>query len=238
MERLAPASVIQQVQDAFDTWAQEGHGERMERGHWPTSGQIMANLGLEPGHRFLDVGCGNGYTVSWAATRVGDTGQAIGIDLAPEMIAQAHAQHGRPNTQFLVAEATHLPFAGATFDRLVNIESLYYYPDIPCALAEFHRVLKPGGWLALMVDFYRENPYSAVWADLMPIPMTNLSEADYHALLTQAGFTAVRTERLFNPEPVDTASFKPGWGYNSPEDVRRFRQEVGSLAIWGQKPLV
>jgi SAM-dependent methyltransferase len=229
-------SVIQQVQEAFNNWAKEGHGDKMEHGHWPTSGQIMENLALQEGHWFLDIGCGNGYTVGWASQFVGDSGKAIGLDLSPEMVALAAAKFGNPRAEFLAADVYDLPFENNRFDRIINVESIYYYPDIPKALCEIVRVLKPGGWLAVMVDYYRENRYSECWGELMPIPMTFLSEQDYLEQFKDAGLIQTRTERLLNSELPDSATFKPGWGYKTIEDAIDFRQHVGSLAIWGQKP--
>ncbi len=230
-------SVTQQVQQLFDEWARAGRGSRMEKGHWPTSSQILNRLDLKPGQLFLDIGCGNGYCVAWAADRVAPGGKAIGLDLSPDMIAEAKTHHSKPSVEFIIGQAETLPFETATFDSIINIESLYYYRDIPQVLSEIHRALKPGGQFAAMVDFYKENPYSAVWQDLMPIPMTYLSETDYQKAFQAAGLVDVRTERLFNPEPVDISTFQPGWGYDTVEDVIRFRQTIGSLAIWGRKPV-
>lgn len=235
MDTASP--ITQQVRDIFDEWARQGRGDRMAQGHWPTASQILNKLNIQQDHHFLDVGCGNGYTVAWASTQVGPQGKAVGVDISPEMVTQAQLKHQHlDNVEFLVASADALPFANNTFDWVINIESLYYYADIPKALAEIRRILKPGGTFVAMVDFYRENPYSACWSSLLDIPMAYLSEAEYKTQFKNAGLTAVRTERLFNPTPVDSETFQPGWGYETPEDVVTFRQKIGSLAIWGEKP--
>ena len=201
--------------------------------------QILTRMALQPGMRCLDVGCGNGYAVRAMAERVGPDGSATGVDVSPAMIQQAVAYEENPlNATYQVAPAERLPFADDTFDRLLSVEALYYLPDPLIALREWSRVLKPGGSIWIMSDFYTENPYSACWDDLIDLPMHYLSEARYRELLAKAGFTAIFSDRLFNPMPLDMdfiTQFKPGWGYQDINDVRRFRTEIGSLLVSGKK---
>jgi ubiquinone/menaquinone biosynthesis C-methylase UbiE len=208
----------------------------MATGHWPAARQILERLDLQPGQWFLDVGCGNGYTVAWAAERVAPQGQAWGIELSENMLSVARKNVTVPNAHFQQANVQALPFEEGVFDNVIAIESLYYWPDIPAALSQIHRVLKPGGWWVAMVDFYQENPYCASWPTLLNLPLTLWGEAEYTKAFTHAGFCHVQTERLLNPTPVDPKTFQPGWGFETVEDVKTFRLAVGSLAIWGQRP--
>ncbi len=235
MDSLNKSGSIETVQATFDEWASAGRGDRMEEGHWPTSKQLLEQLEIQPNHWFLDIGCGNGYAVRWASQAVGPQGKAIGTDLSPGMIELALKKTAASNTQYRVANVEALPFGDNTFDRILNIESLYYYPNLPKALTEIYRVLKPGGWFAAMVDFYQENPYGHIWPTLIAIPMILHSEKEYQGLFETAGFHSVKTQRLFNPAPVDRGTFQPGWGYDTPEDVLDFRQNIGSLGIVGEK---
>lgn len=211
----------------------------MARGHWPMVAQILTRMQLQPGMRVLDVGCGNGYAVRAMAERIGLQGEAVGVDVSPVMIAQAQEDVRNPaNVQFQVSAADALPFADECFDRVLSVEAIYYLPDPQQALKEWVRVLKPGGSLWVMADFYRENPYSASWADLIDLPMRYYGERQYREMLEKAGLTAVSSERLLNPMPLDLdfiTSFQPGWGYETVDDVRRFRTEVGSLLVCGKK---
>jgi SAM-dependent methyltransferase len=223
----------------FDSWAQAGRGESMARGHWPVVAQILTRMALKSGMRCLDVGCGNGYAVRAMAERVGPEGLAVGVDVSPEMIRSAEGRAENPsNVRFQLSSADRLPFEDEAFDRLLSVEVLYYLPDPVAALKEWNRVLKPGGSLWIMSDFYLENPYSACWDDLIDLPMHYLSEARYRELLEKAGLTAVFSDRVLNPMPLDLddiARFKPGWGYETINDVRRFRTEIGSLLVSGKK---
>lgn len=221
----------------FDRWAEAGRGDAMARGHWPMVSQILDRMGLGSGMHCLDVGCGNGYAVRAMAARVGGDGFVMGVDVSPAMVAEAERADLNPaNVRFKVAPAEALPFTDSHFDRVLSVEAIYYLGDPLRALQEWRRVLKPGGSAWIMVDFYEENPYSRIWDDLIELPMHYYSEAQYRDLLTRAGFVKVFSDRVFNPEPVDAANFKPGWGYDTVEDVRHFRTRIGSLLVSGEKP--
>ncbi len=223
----------------FDSWASAGRGESMARGHWPMVAQILTRMGIAPGMDCLDIGCGNGYAVRAMAERTGLEGQVTGVDVSPEMIRRAAEFPDNPsNTRFLVSPADKLPFPDEALDRVLSVEVLYYLPDPLAALKEWNRVLKPGGSVWIMSDFYGENPYSAVWKELIDIPMQYYTEQQYRELLERGGFSAVSSERLYNPMPLDLdeiTRFKPGWGYETINDVRRFRTEIGSLLVYGKK---
>jgi len=92
---------LEKVATLFDAWAQSGRAEGMERGHVPTARQAYERLGVGPGHRYLDIGCGNGYTVRWAAAE-DQTVEAYGLDLSEKMVERARAQStDLPNTRFI-----------------------------------------------------------------------------------------------------------------------------------------
>ena len=225
--------------ELFDAWALAGKGESMAKGHWPMVTQILDRMDLQPGVEVLDIGCGNGYAVRAISQRVFPGGQAEGVDVSPEMIEQAqHHPDNPPQVRFVVSPADVLPFESEQWDRVLSVEALYYMPDPLAALKEWHRVLRPGGSVWVMVDYYRENPYCRTWADLIDLPMKLYSIREYRELLERAGFTAVSSFRLFNPAPLDDEyqrNFKPGWGYNRLEDVVDFRTKVGSLLLSGKK---
>lgn len=231
--------VSQQAADLFDTWAQAGKGEFMAQGHWPMVSQIIERMGLKPGLQCLDVGCGNGYAVRAMAQRVFPGGKAEGVDVSPAMIVEAKKHPDNPaQVQFTVSPADQLPFEGDAWDRLLSVEAIYYMPNPLAALKEWYRVLRPGGSVWIMVDYYKENPYCHPWGDLVGLPMKLYSEREARELLEYAGFTAVSSSRLHNMAPLDAEyveNFKPGWGYNKVEDVTDFRTKVGSLLLTGKK---
>jgi SAM-dependent methyltransferase len=104
-------------------------------------------LGLAPGQRVANVGAGPDHARLAAAVRPG--GLAVAIDLSPTMLAHSRARTGAPACR---ADARHLPLRTGAVDRLFCAYLLDLLPlgDLPVALAEFHRVLRPGGRAALV----------------------------------------------------------------------------------------
>ena len=106
--------------------------------------------GIQPGMRVLEVGPGNGTYTLASARRLGDSGSLVTIDIEPKMIARVEskiAALGIHNIQPRLANVYDLPFAEAEFDLIYMIAVIGEIPDPPKAMAEFQRVLKPGGTL-------------------------------------------------------------------------------------------
>jgi ubiquinone/menaquinone biosynthesis C-methylase UbiE len=99
----------------------------------------------------LDVGCGTGVVARLAAHHVGPTGKVVGLDLKAGMLAVARSLPSLPGVsiEWQEGNALALPFSAETFDAVLCQQGLQYLPDRPAALGEMHRVLVPGGRLAL-----------------------------------------------------------------------------------------
>jgi ubiquinone/menaquinone biosynthesis C-methylase UbiE len=106
--------------------------------------------GIEPGMRVLEVGPGNGTYTLGASRRIGPEGKLITVDIESKMIERVNKRidsEGVTNIDARVADVYDLPFEDASFDLVYMITVINEIPDIPKALAEFHRVLKPSGAL-------------------------------------------------------------------------------------------
>jgi len=108
---------------------------------------------LKSGDKVLDVGCGTGGVTIPAKQRVGKTGEATGIDPAPEMIAVAKKKAARANLEidFRIGVIESLPYADSTFDVVTSSLMMHHLPNQlrVKGLAEVRRVLKPGGRLLI-----------------------------------------------------------------------------------------
>jgi ubiquinone/menaquinone biosynthesis C-methylase UbiE len=106
--------------------------------------------GIQPGMRVLEVGPGNGTYTLGAARRIGPEGELVTVDIEPKMIERVEhriAAEGVTNIDARIADVYDLPFDQESFDLIYMITVINEIPDIPKALSEFHRVLKPAGKL-------------------------------------------------------------------------------------------
>ncbi|HEX8035887.1 MAG TPA: methyltransferase domain-containing protein, partial [Ktedonobacterales bacterium] len=113
--------------------------------------RLVEHAALTPGMRVLDVACGRGAVLFAAAQAVEPTGSVIGVDLSEGMVAATTAdiaKRGLPNVTAQVMDAEHLVFPDAAFDALTCAFSLFFMSEVT-ALAEFRRVVRPGGTLAV-----------------------------------------------------------------------------------------
>jgi ubiquinone/menaquinone biosynthesis C-methylase UbiE len=161
---------------------------------------------LTPGEHVLDLAAGPGLLARDAARQVLPDGWVLASDIAESMLAEGQrraADEGLPDLLAAACDAEHLSFADARFDAALIGLGLFIFPEPEKALAELHRVVRPGGRIALSVWGPREAvPLIARAQDciarLLPAPKVprpsvfRLGEADALAgLLGKAGFSDV-----------------------------------------------
>ena len=192
----------------FDDWARRGRAEEMEQRHGPTARQAFERLALPPDGWYLDVGCGNGYTVRWAA-EAAPSGKAIGLDVSERMIERAR-QLSEPvaNIEFHLASFPNHSLPHGRFDAIFSMEALYYLPDLATALREIARLLGPGGRLACVVDYYSENRASHSWPRDMGVDMTLLDSAGWENAIAGSGLRVLEQVRLRVPVEEASAAWK------------------------------
>lgn len=208
---------VKRVTEIFDAWAESGRAEGMEKGHGPTARPAFERLQLRAGQHYLDIGCGNGYTVRWAAD-LDPSIQAVGIDVSEKMIARARHMSPQDNTRFI-----HAPFPlpllkAKSFDAIFSMEVFYYLPDLTWGILSVARLLKPGGHFACVVDFYEENTASHSWPDDVGVSMNLLSEAGWAGAMRDVGLEVIEQSRITDPSAT-------GW-----------KRDVGSLMTLAQRP--
>lgn len=201
-----PGDRIARVRDVFEDWADHGRAEGMAESHVPFVRPVFDALPLPPDGTYLDIGCGTGYTVRWAA-EAAPAGRAVGIDASPAMIALARERAaGLPNASFHVASfPDDHPVPPGSCDVIYSMEVFYYLPDLRAGLAEVRRLLRPGGVFACQVDFYEENVASHGWPEDMGIEMTLLGEPGWRTAFEAAGLEVTEQYRV-RLEPEEASS--------------------------------
>jgi ubiquinone/menaquinone biosynthesis C-methylase UbiE len=114
----------------------------------------LADVPFTPGARILEVGCGTG-AIARELARLPVTGEVVGLDPSPVFVDRARELSASlSNLAFREGDGRDLPFEGATFDVVVCHTSLCHMPECERALTEAHRVLRPGGHLAVFDGDY------------------------------------------------------------------------------------
>jgi len=161
--------------------------------------QVLAEL--RPGQWVLDLGSGAGFDALLAARKVGPGGRVVGVDMTDAMLQRARenaARAGLDNVEFRKGDIESLPVEEGQFDVALSNCVLNLCPDKDAALREIHRVLKPGGKLAISDMAWTTEPAESVRRDLNAIVGCiggALVLDDYLRRLERAGFSDLRVER-------------------------------------------
>jgi ubiquinone/menaquinone biosynthesis C-methylase UbiE len=184
------------------------------------------------GERMLDVATGTGIVLRRARARAAELTRLVGLDLTAGMLDVAREKSAGLDVEFVVGDATALPFEDGSFDLVSCQQGLQFFPERERALAEFLRVLAPGGRVVV-----------ACWCEIETAPANHavaetvarhlpdservarapfsFPDADaLHSLLAGAGFGSVEVER------VDGVA-----RFSSPEEFARSFLEGSPMAV-------
>jgi SAM-dependent methyltransferase len=231
---MSQPAANENLRQEFNTWADAGKGESMEHEHRPIVEPMLAMMRFAPDETILDVGSGGGWLVRELASRV-PQGRVTGMDLADEMVKRARQSSPTVhNAEFVVGSVDAIPRTANSFDKVVSVESSYYWPDPAAGIREIFRVLRPGGSAWILINYFRDNPYCHRWAKLIPIPMHLLSGDEWAGLFLKAGFTQVVHQRIRDLTPAPE-TYTGRW-FRDATELAAFRKE-GALLVQGTKPV-
>jgi ubiquinone/menaquinone biosynthesis C-methylase UbiE len=165
--------------------------------------------------RILDIGCGTGLLAARLEHELDDT-RVVGCDFSHGMLRQA-AGHA-PHVPWIQGDALRLPFRNASFDAVVSTEAFHWFPDQAAAVAEFFRVLAPGGRaLVALVNTPNETVRAAfrTGSRLLGQPLDWPTRQRMRALFEGVGFGVETQRRLWRLPaglllpPVLTVAVRP-----------------------------
>ena len=226
------------LQQEFNRWAEAGEGEKMQNHHLDITEKTLRRMNLRPGERVLDLGCGSGWATRLIARLVAEGpegfGQVVGVDISDEMIRQARAaSKDFDNVMYVWGSATHIPWEENFFDKMLSVESFYYYADQDRALSELFRVMAPKGQMFILINLYKDNPYSLQWVDKLKVPVHVRSAEEYVDLLKKHSFENVQYAQI--PDDTPTPDNYVTTSFHSLDDLKAFKR-LGALLLMATKP--
>lgn len=175
--------------------------------------RLIGDLRLKAGQNVLDLGCGTGNPSILVSRVVGESGSVVGLDLSENMLTVARRKAGElglSNVKFMVEDASTLPFENDSFDAVISRFCLMFLPDIPQAVNEIARVLKPGGYVAAAVwSTADKNPFVRIPVEILkrfieiPVPDPNqpgifrlAKPGDFMNIMKGAGLTEIADDEV------------------------------------------
>jgi SAM-dependent methyltransferase len=180
-------------------------GLRDELGGKPLDRALLAALleQMPTGAPVGDLGCGPGHVTGWLAAR---GAIAVGVDLSPGMIELARRE--QPGAEFRLGDLLSLPAADGEFGALIAFYSIIHLApgELPAALAEMYRVLRPGGLALIAFHIGAEVRHFSEWLGHdVDVDFRFCQPQDVAAALEATGFTVqARLERAAYQAEVDT----------------------------------
>jgi ubiquinone/menaquinone biosynthesis C-methylase UbiE len=228
----------EKLQQEFNRWAAAGEGEKMQRHHLNITEKTLRLMDLRPGERVLDLGCGSGWATRLVARLVGEGpegfGQVVGLDVSDEMVRLARETSKEfENILYVQGSAEKIPWEENFFDKVLSVESFYYYADQDRALMELFRVMAPRGRLFVLINLYKDNAYSLQWVEKLKVPVQVRSAAEYVEMLKKHAFENAEARRI--PDDTPTPDDHQTKWFKNLDDLRASKRE-GALLLMASKP--
>jgi ubiquinone/menaquinone biosynthesis C-methylase UbiE len=161
----------------------------------PPQNEVIEQLNDSGARKVADIACGTGILAERIAREL-HPDEVYGVDMSDGMLAQARERSSE--VQWRKGPAEHLPFEDGVLDAVVTTSAFHFF-DQPAALREFHRVLGPGGLVAVATLSPRQPlPLHRLSANRLN-PAHNPSPDEMRALFEGAGFRVSDQHRVRRP---------------------------------------
>lgn len=168
--------------------------ERMNSSHYALTGWCLSFWKINGSDHLLDIGCGGGMTLHRCSSDITD-GHLTGVDYSETSVEESRAlnaediSNGKMDIE--LASVENLPFEEETFDKIITVESFYFWPDAVKDLKEVHRVLKKDGVFLLCADIYdKEGLSEEVKANIRQYNLRNPDPETFERYFREAGFSS------------------------------------------------
>ena len=217
---------------AGQRWAEAQ--ETLDRTLSSITAALLPFVGVKPGDRVLDVGCGCGTTTLAYSAAAGPGGRVVGLDISAPMLSLARKRAASSKIEFIEADASVHPFK-PEFDLVTSRFGVMFFADPTAAFANIRKALKPRGrlafvcWRALLDNVWATVPIGAARELLPPQqpldpnapgPFALADPSRLRSILEGAGFADVKIDKL------DTVMHMA----RNVRDAAQFSLSIGPLA--------
>ena len=168
----------------------------MNEHHSPVTDWSLGFFEFMDEDKVLDIGCGGGETIRKISQKL-KNGRIYGVDYS-ELSVKLSTQHNANNVEcgkvsVVEASVENLPFEDNFFDKIITVESFYFWPDPQENLKEVYRVLAKGGRFLIVADINGDAELDETDIEgIQKYQLFNPTLAEFRTLLEKAGFTYVK----------------------------------------------
>ncbi len=173
---------------------------RMNDSHAALTQWALDFFRFQESDQVLDIGCGGGATLARMAKHI-ETGHLTGVDYSPVSVALSREWNAADihvgKMEILEASVESLPFEQERFDKIITVESFYFWPNPAENLKEVLRVLKKDGVFLLAADIYQKEGLSKeTMENIQKYSLFNPTQQEFCTLFEQAGFSQIKPHTL------------------------------------------
>ena len=161
-------------------------GEKMVIQHQPETVWTIDQMNLQKNEIILELGCGAGYAMKHLLEHSG-VYQVIGLDRSRSILHSARIRNrteiNKGRAKLVQSDVSNLPFQNEFFTKILSIQSVYFWDNLPTTMSEIYRVLKPKGRLFITLS---NGENGEIWGEI-----EDLLEKQLIPIMKKEGFNTV-----------------------------------------------